>query len=92
MRTNIQNLVDTQLTDADIVTAIDPEHPDYSQQLFGQDSVPPLRAPNAPARMVNVLEIEINSKNVEQLDHLLTRIETVKGHLPQDVLRLRKPK
>jgi len=38
------------------------------------------------------LEIEIDSSDDAQLQDLISKVETVKGYLPQVVQRLRKPK
>ena len=92
MRTTIEQLSDSDIIEANVVTLVDPSSPTYSKQLYGQDSVPPLSHPDAPARRVNVLEVEIDSSDDSQLQNMLDKVETVKGRLPQDALRLRKAK
>ncbi len=92
MRMSLKVLSDADIEHAHVVTAIDPNAPIYSQQLYGQESVPSMLPPGAPARVVNVLDIEIDSSDDAQLQDLMSKVETVKGHLPQVVQRLRKPK
>lgn len=89
MRMSLKLLSDADIEHAHVVTAIDPNAPIYSQQLYGQESVPSMVP---PARVVNVLDIEIDSSDDAQLQDLMSKVETVKGHLPQVVQRLRKPK
>ena len=92
MRMSLQFLSDADIENAADVVAIDPNAPNYWQQLYGQDSVPSMSPPGAPARVMNTLEIEIDSSDYAQLQDLISKVETVKGHLSQDVQRLRKPK
>ena len=82
MRIKISDLADSHLVNADIVTAVDSGIPSYSQQLFGQESVPTGRMPNAPALQLNSLEVEINSSDENQLENLVSRLETAKGSRP----------
>ena len=93
MRTTLQLVSDTQIKNATAISAIDPNVPTYSQQLSGQNSVAAGVSPGAPAHPSSeLLEIEIDSSDDSQLQDLMSKIETVKGHLPPDVDRLRKPK
>ena len=89
MRMSLKLLSDADIEHAHVVTAIDPNAPIYSQQLYGQESVPSMVP---PARVVNVLDIEFDSSDDAQLQDLISKVETVKGYLPQVVQRLRKPK
>ena len=92
MNKSIDSLSDSAIAEAKTVTLIDSNAPDYHQQLYGQDLVPPGRVPDKPARRVAVLEVEIDSTDESQIQYMIDRVESVKGRLPQEVLRLRKPK
>ena len=92
MSIKIQNLTDETIANADIIRVIDAAIPDFHHQLLGQESVPPCSAPGSPARRVAMLEIDIDSSDDSQLQDVITKIESAKGCVPQDVQRLRNPK
>ena len=90
MATPYNELTDTQIRDADFIVATGPHVPNGEQQLWGQWSVPPLTPRGAPPHRTTFLEVTIDSP--DQYEHVASRTETLKGHLPPGVSRKLKPK
>ena len=92
MRKTISQLSDSDIADAHVVTLIAPNDSNYSQQLYGQETVSTLSAPNTSARRINYIEIEIDASDENQLQTMLDIVESIKGRLPRAAQRLRKPR
>jgi hypothetical protein len=75
-----------RLRSADCIWAVDRRDPRYCVQLWGQDT-PRRAAP--PARRVDWVSVEIDSKNPADLHALIGLVERAKRRLPESVRLMR---
>jgi hypothetical protein len=80
MRYPLANVSEALLKAADVVDVIDPRQPSHHVQVFGKRSVPPLVPYPQPARVLNVLEVEMDLADVGKLQDLRRMVQAVKGY------------
>ncbi len=90
MQLSFANVTVDHLKAADVIEAIDPSRPSYREQVWGQGVVASMRPYPSGPRLVQVLEVEIDSSESDRLQDLLRRVEAAKGCLHPDVEKLKK--
>jgi hypothetical protein len=81
-------ITEYRLKVAEVISASDPNDPEFRLQLWGQKGVPPLVPSRNPTHRVDEVRVQLDSKHPEQLRDLLRMVESAKGRLPEDVRHL----
>ncbi len=85
MRLPLNSTTHEMIRHAEVIWAIDPNHYEFAQQVYGQERLARLVLPGRPAHQIEMQEVEIDSTNPDELQSLLRQVQQVKGRLPQVV-------
>ena len=79
------SITEHRLKEAEVISASDPNDPEFRLQLWGQKGGPPLVRSRNPTHRVDEVHVQLDSTRPEQLRDLLHMVESAKGRLPEDV-------